>query len=113
MALAKNAAESRRFVIDIAAPPPGPIPPPPPPQGPHLPPLLRPAPLLRGGGGGVLVARRMVGASQRVCECVGECVCVVRQDVEVEPDAGIDPTSWKIMGFVHPPEALHPAHAAK
>ena len=41
------------------------------------------------------------------------CVCVVWQDVEVEPDAGIDPTSWKIMGFVHPPEALHPAHAAK
>jgi len=56
VALAKNAAESRRFVIDIAA---------------------------------------------------------LTPDVEVEPDAGIDPTSWKIMGFVHPPEALHPAHAAK
>ena len=52
-------------------------PPPPPPQGPHLPPLLRPAPLLRGGGGGVLVARRMVGVSQRVCECECECVCVL------------------------------------
>ena len=58
-------------------PHPGPKSPHPPPTAPTSPPLVRPAPLLRGGGGGVLVARRMVGVSQRVCECECECVCVL------------------------------------
>ena len=35
------------------------------------------------------------------------------QEVEVEADASIDPTTWKVLGFVRPYEALHPAHAAK
>ncbi len=34
------------------------------------------------------------------------------QELEVEADTSIDPTSWKVMGFTRPPEALHPAHAA-
>uniref|UniRef100_A0A6T7V149 Alcohol dehydrogenase-like C-terminal domain-containing protein n=1 Tax=Cryptomonas curvata TaxID=233186 RepID=A0A6T7V149_9CRYP len=54
--LAKNAADSRRFVIDMAA---------------------------------------------------------LTQEVEVEADASIDPASWKVMGFVRPPDAVYPAHAAK
>jgi hypothetical protein len=40
-------------------------------------------------------------------------MAVGAQEVEVEADARIDPASWKVLGFVRPFKALHPAHAAK
>lgn len=56
VSLSKNAADNRRFVIDIAA---------------------------------------------------------LTPEVEVEADAAVDPTAWKVLGFPSPPETRHPAHAAK